>query len=82
MTLTATLPKPSGGTAQLARARAELATLMMRTASDAGILDATELQAAAELLRDGARGQAGFGGPARIVQSEPGQQVGLTAAAE
>jgi hypothetical protein len=29
MTLTVTLPKPSGGTAQLARARAELATLTM-----------------------------------------------------
>jgi hypothetical protein len=29
MTFTVTLPKPSGGTAQLARARAELAALTM-----------------------------------------------------
>jgi hypothetical protein len=43
MTLAAALPKPSGGTAPLARARAELATLTMWTALDAGILAVTEL---------------------------------------
>ncbi len=43
MTLTAALPKPSGGTALLARGRAELATLTMWTALGAGILPATEL---------------------------------------
>jgi hypothetical protein len=40
MTLAAVLPKPSGGTARLARARAELATFTMRTALGAGILQA------------------------------------------
>ena len=41
MTLTAALPKPSGGTAP-AGARAELATLTMWTALGAGILPATD----------------------------------------
>jgi hypothetical protein len=43
MTLAAAPPKLSGGTAQLVRARAKLATLTMWAALAAGILRAREL---------------------------------------